>query len=61
MEKRYRAVNAHAEDTILRVVIKEHWVDLWLGKQQGRDYPRLARLKVDQAKDLAALLSRAGR
>jgi hypothetical protein len=57
-EKRFDVVNAHAEPTVLRVILNDPvGVELWLGKQQGRDYPRLASLNFKQAKELAFLLA----
>lgn len=57
-EKEFNVTNAHAEPTVLRVVLNEPvGVHLWLGKQQGRDYPRLASLSFRQARELASLLA----
>lgn len=55
-ERSYPATSANGYDTTLRVAVKEHGVELWIGKRQGRDWPRRALIGTDQARDLLAWL-----
>jgi len=58
VEKVYSALNAHDAPTTLRVHFDSTTgaVQFWVGVQQGRDYPRLAKIAAKDASDLAAWL-----
>lgn len=52
-EKQYQATNAHAEATVLRVVVTDYGVE-------DRDHPRRACVNLADAKDIVTLLRTAG-
>ena len=54
MEKRFDATNAHTMPTEVRFAYQKEtgMLGIWLGKRQGKDYPRLALLGPDQLREL---------